>query len=74
LRATVEGVVQNVEVTPDGKMRVIPLLQNGVGRAELFGCLFGQDAKTPIPEKGKPVKIDVRIFLSKKGGLCVFAI
>lgn len=73
MRATVEGVVQNIEVTKDG-MRIIQVLQNGAGRAELFGCMFGSDAKTPVPEKGKTVKMDVRVFLSKKGGLCVFAV
>ena len=40
----------------------------------MFGCMFGSDAKTPVPEKGKTVKMDVRVFLSKKGGLCVFAV
>lgn len=73
MKAIVEGVVQNCETSKDG-MRSVQILQGGAGRAELFGLLFGSDAKTPYPKKGETVKLEARIFMSKKGGLCVFAV
>lgn len=71
MKAIVTGKVVQVE-SREGLV-VVSMLQIGKGRPELINVLFGKDFKGKIPDNNSDASIPCSIFLSRKGGLTVFA-